>query len=418
MEINLSEWQDSVLFDDHRYKVLNIGRRGGKSTIAAVKMLQFASDYKEKKQGNVWYIAPNYKQAKTIMWQMLMDITPKHRIISKNEVDLSLTLDTGVQISLKGAQDPDTLRGNRIDLCIFDECAFMDKWDTVWHVIRPTLIDSKAEAWFISTPNGFNHFHDIYSLKDVEEKDKDLWRTYHYTTYDNPYLDKEEIDQSKRQMTEDAFAQEYMGEFRKMSGLIYKEFNRDIHMVDIPDLTSYTFTRALDFGFAHKTALIYFAISPTGDRMYAYDGLYESGFTIPQIGEAVMIKDAGKIITNPVADSAQPASIEELNRMGVNFMGVDKEKDSVKNGIVRVAELLRIRNDTGLPTLMFNKSLGWIADEFERYRWVENKSADDSIKEVPYKVNDDAMDCIRYFAMHFQKQQQNVPKYNPRKWSI
>ena len=203
-----------------------------------------------------------------------------------------------------------------------------------------------------------------------------------------------------------------------MSGLIYKEFNRDIHMVDIPDLTSYTFTRALDFGFAHKTALIYFAISPVGDAIYAYDGLYESGFTIPQIGDVCKVKDSGKVITNPVADSAQPASIEELTRMGVSFTGVDKEKDSVKNGIVKVAELLRVRADTGRPTLMFNKQLNWIADEFERYRWVQNKSADDSIKEVPYKVQDDALDCIRYFAMNFKKEQQHIKPFNRSKWSI
>lgn len=412
MEILLERWQDEVLFDPHRYKVINAGRRCGKSTASAIYILQFASTYKKEKHGFIWYIAPSYKQAKSIMWQMLLEITPKNRILKKNETELSITLDTNVTIHLKGAEDPDSLRGNRIDLAIFDEVAFHPKWEQEWAIMRPTIMDSKAECWFISTPNGFNHFKDLY------EKTEDNWKSFHFTTYDNSHISKEEIEQAKKEMTEDAFAQEIMGEFRKMSGLIYKEFSRDTHMVEIPDLQGYTFTRSLDFGFAHKTALLYVAISPVGDSMYVYDGLYESGFTIPQIAEACVIKDAGKIITNPVADSAQPSSIEELNRLGVSFSPVEKDKDSVKNGITRVAELLRIRQDTGKPTLMFNKNLPWIADEFERYRWVENRSADNAIKEVPYKVNDDAMDALRYFAMNYRKQQQQTRTYNPRKWSI
>lgn len=408
-KINLSKWQTQVTLDTHRYKVIDCGRRAGKSYLVSVEMLRFASEHPKS---ITWYVSPNYKQSKQIMWAMLRDLIPQEIVQNKNETELKFVLTNGSEILLKGAQEPDSLRGVRIDLCIFDETAFIDKWDDVWKVIRPTLLDSKASVWFISTPNGFNHFKQLYELQDRD------YQSFHFTTYDNPYIEKEEIDKAKEEMSEDSFAQEFLGEFRKMSGLIYKEFNRDIHMVDIPDTRGFTFTRALDFGFAHKTALIYFAISPTGDAIYAYDGLYESGFTIPQIADAVIIKDSGKIITNPVADSAQPASIEELERIGVIFHPVEKEKDSVKNGIVRVAEMLRIRNDTGKPTLMFNKHLTWIADEFEKYRWIENKSADDSIKEVPYKVNDDAMDAIRYFVMNYKKATHKAQTYNKSKWAI
>jgi PBSX family phage terminase large subunit len=408
-KIKLSKWQTTVSLDSHRYKVIDCGRRAGKSFLVSIEMLKFASEHPKS---STWYVSPNYKQSKQIMWAMLRDLIPLEIILSKNETELKFVLTNKSEICLKGAEDPDSLRGVRIDFCVFDETAFITKWIDVWKVIRPTLIDSKGSVWFISTPNGFNHFKELY-----ENQDKD-YVSYRFTSYDNPYIEKEEIDKAKEETSEDEFAQEYLGEFRKMSGLIYKEFKRETHMVDIPDLTSYTFTRALDFGFAHKTALIYFAISPIGDAIYAYDGLYESGFTIPQIGDVCKVKDAGKVITNPVADSAQPASIEELLRMGVSFTAVDKEKDSVKNGIVKVVELLRVRKDTGKPTLMFNKQLNWIADEFERYRWIENKSADDTIKEVPYKVNDDAMDAIRYFAMNFKKEQQHVQTYNRKKWSI
>lgn len=410
MEIKLSPWQTTVWDDTHRYKVINCGRRSGKSTIASTKMTEFAVI---NKKVIVWYVAPTYKQAKQIMWQMLAEVVPPLAIEKKNETELKIELRNGSSIHLKGADNPDSLRGVRIDLCIFDEVAFIDKWDEVWKVVRPTLADSKADCWFISTPNGFNHF------KELSEKRGDDWVYFHFTSYDNPYIPKEEIDQAKLEMDEDSFAQEWLGEFRKMTGMIYRDFSRDTHMVVLPDLNNhYTYTRAIDFGFGHKTALIYFAINSTGTEIYGYDGLYQSGLTPDEITDAVKIKDSGKVITNPVADSAQPMIIEELQRKGIHFNPVEKGQDSVKQGIAKVAGLLKVRADTGKPTLMFNKELTWIADEFEKYRWVENKSADHSIiKEVPYKVDDDAMDAIRYFAMSYQQQRvikiDQLPQFQP-----
>jgi len=405
MEIKLSKWQTKVWDDNSRYQVINCGRRAGKSTLVAIKMTEFALT---NSKSDVWYIAPTYKQAKQIMWLMLGDVVPQRAIDKKNETELTIVLKNQSRISLKGADNPDSLRGVKIDLCIFDECAFIDKWESVWKVIRPTLVDNQAKTMFISTPNGFNHF------KDMAESSK--FSYHHYTSYDNPYLEKGELDLMKTEMDEDSFAQEVMGEFRKMSGLIYKEFNRDIHMVDIPNLDfNWTYTRSLDFGFGHKTALGYFAINPNGTEIYMYDGLYQSGLVESQIADVVKTKDAGKIITNPVADSAQPMSIEQLRQYGVFFNSVEKGIDSVKNGIVKVAELLKVRKDTGKPTLMFNKNLTWVADEFERYQWIESKQ-DGIIKEVPLKVMDDAMDCIRYFAMSYQKPQPTLPVYNPQKW--
>ena len=396
MTITRSDWQKKVWEDTHRYLVINCGRRSGKSTIASLRMLWFAS---ENKKTITWYIAPNYKQAKNIMWSMLMELIPPQVISKKNETELKIVLVNGSEIYLKGAEDPDTLRGVRIDFCIFDECAFIDKWEEVWKVTRPTLMDSKADVWFISTPNGFNHF------KDLSEKTDNDWSYHHYTTYDNPYIPKEEIEASKAEMDEDSFAQEMLGEFRKMSGLIYKAFHRDTHMVEIPQLDGgYTFTRALDFGFGHKSALGYFAINSTGTEIYMYDGIYQTGLVTKDIADAVVIKDANKIITNPVADSESPLQIEELSRENVHFNPVVKAKDSVENGIKKVASLLKIRADNGKPTIMFNKDLQWVADEFERYRWMENK-AQGYIKEVPLKRNDDAMDMIRYFAMSYNKQE-------------
>lgn len=398
--INLSQWQTTVFDDPSRYIVVNCGRRAGKTFLVATKITQFAAD---NPKSTTWYIAPTYRQAKQIMWQMLREVVPEHAIVKKNETDLTLVLTNGSTIMLKGADNPDSLRGVRIDFCVFDECAFIDKWTDVWTVIRPTLVDNKASVWFISTPNGFNHF------KDMSETTESGWSYHHYTSYDNPYLDKDELDAARASMDEDSFEQEFMGEFRKMSGLIYKAFSRDTHMVKIPlNMQGYTTYRSLDFGFGHNAALGYFAVNPDMTAIYCFDGLYRSQLDTEQLADNIKLKDSDKYITNAWADSAQPQTIEDLNRKGVHFNAVEKGPDSVVKGIANVAELLKIRKDTGKPTLMFADYLTWIADEFEQYRWVQNKNETSAVKEMPLKRDDDAMDMIRYFAMSYQPTKRKV----------
>jgi PBSX family phage terminase large subunit len=404
--IKLSKWQTKVWDDETRYKVINCGRRAGKSYLVAPRMLQYAAD---NPNSTVWYIAPNYKQAESIMWSMLREVVPLHAIEKKNETKLTITLKNGSQIMLKGAEDPDSLRGNRIDFCVFDECAFIAKWDEVWKVIRPTLVDSKADVWFISTPNGMNHF------KELAERNDPDWHYYHYTSYDNPFIDPQELDNARAEMDEDSFAQEFLGEFRKLSGLIYRTFNRDIHMVDLPNIDGFTYYRSLDFGFGHNAALGYFAVSPDQTAIYMFDGLYKNELDTEQLSANVKLKDSTKYITGAWADSAQPQIIEDLKQKGVFFDPVEKGPDSVIKGITNVAELLKVRQDTGKPTLMFAKHLTWVADEFEQYRWVQNKNENSATREMPLKRNDDAMDMIRYFATSYNAQTVSLKAYKPLK---
>jgi len=336
------------------------------------------------------------------MWSMLMDLIPPEIVSKKNETELSITLTNGSTIYLKGSEDPDKLRGVRIDFCIFDECAFIAKWDEVWKVMRPTLADSKAHCWFISTPNGFNHF------KEMAEKTDQDWEYFHFTSYDNPYIPKEEIEAMKQEMDEDSFAQEILGEFRKMTGLVYKTLNRDVHMVNIPSLDNFTVFRTLDYGFGHNAALGYFAVSPDNTSIYLYDGLYRNQLDTDQLADSIKLKDSDKYITNAWADSAQPQITKDLSIKGINFNPVEKGADSVVKGISDVAGLLKIRPDTGKPTLMIAKNLTWVADEFEQYRWVQNKNENSAQREAPLKRNDDAMDMIRYFAMSYNKQNKKI----------
>lgn len=150
--------QTKIFTNTTRNRVVVAGRRFGKTFLSIAELLKVATSGKDK---NCWYIAPTYKSAKEIAWDMLQNTIPPEYIAKKNESELSLSLINGSKIALKGAEKPDNLRGRSLDLAILDEFADM-KPEAWFEVIRPSLSDRKGTALFIGTPKGRNHFYDLW----------------------------------------------------------------------------------------------------------------------------------------------------------------------------------------------------------------------------------------------------------------
>jgi hypothetical protein len=226
MIVKLNNWQIEVASDPHRFRIICAGRRSGKSVLSRAIVLKWATE----KIGNYWIVSPNYKQSKMIHWKELQKEVPREWIAKKNEVELSITLKNGSVIELKGAENPDALRGVKLRGLVIDEIASIRNWEWLWsEVLRPTLTDYSAPTLFISTPKGYNHFYELYQTGQTSDSDYKSWR---FTSYDNPYIQKGEIDNAKKELTEDTFQQEYMADFRKYTGLVYKEFQREVHVIE------------------------------------------------------------------------------------------------------------------------------------------------------------------------------------------
>jgi phage terminase large subunit len=146
----LSETQKIVARDPHRFKVVVAGRRWGKTTLAIRSICEVAKDPNK----DVYYISPTYRMSRTIIFKRLKQKLMDLRWVKKiNETNLEFTLKNGSTIALKGADNPDSLRGISLSAAVFDEFAFMDPdtWNTV---IRPALADQQGSALFITTPIG------------------------------------------------------------------------------------------------------------------------------------------------------------------------------------------------------------------------------------------------------------------------
>ena len=140
----LHEKQAEVFSDPSRFRVLVAGRRFGKSRLSAAELLRAASAPKRK----VWYIAPTYRMAKQIMWLDLLDSIPYQYVVKKNETAMEITLRNGSVIYLRGADNPDTLRGIEAHFAVMDE--FQDIKEDVWmKIIRPALSKTRARCLFV-----------------------------------------------------------------------------------------------------------------------------------------------------------------------------------------------------------------------------------------------------------------------------
>lgn len=387
--MNLTPAQSQIAKDTHRFRVIDAGRRFGKSTLVSWEMFAIALS---NDSARVPYYAPTRDDARDIMWGMLKKVC-EPLIVDVNESRLEITIRNKLggtsQMLLYGwesVQERGKGVGVKNNHIFLDEVSkYKGFWQGWQEILRPTLTDLAGGATFISTPNGFNHFYDLY-CKENEDSD---YKSFHFTSFDNPHLPVEELNKAKNELTEDRFAQEYLADFRKTEGLVYKEFDRTRHIFDVLPQVQFVETIAgVDFGFTHPCAV------PTIKK--DFDGTYwiinewfKTGQTDAQIGEYVASQSFNKVYPDP----ENAGGIQELRNRGVNVREVNKGAGSVVTGINIVRELLKANR------LKVHRSCIHVIQGFEIYSYPTKKAGATYDNENPLKENDDMMDGVRYPLM-------------------
>lgn len=251
--MKLSEVQRAVADDRTRFRTLVMGRRAGKTHLAIRELCYVAREPDRL----CWYVAPSYRQAKQIAWVKIKKILQDLRWVKRiNEAELTITLKNNSRICLRGADNPDSLRGVGIDFLVMDECADIEEHSWT-EVLRPTLSDTKGNALFCGTPKGMNWFHDLYQKgKDPTETD---WSSYQYTTLEGGWVPSEEVEQAKKDLDAKTFRQEYMATFETYSGVVWYGFNpeENIRSFDVPE-TETVYHIGMDFNFSPMSAVVSF----------------------------------------------------------------------------------------------------------------------------------------------------------------
>lgn len=208
---------DAINNSNQKYYVLNIGRQFGKSLLATNQVLYWAFN----EICDIAWVSPIYNQANKVYEQVVKAFSNNPSVFKKKDGQkLKIEFINGSTLQFFSAERYDNIRGFTFDYLICDEFAFMDSeaWTAV---LRATILVKGKKVLLISTPNGKNHFYQLFSLDGINEQ----YKSFKMTSYDNPMIDPKEIDDARLTLPEHIFKQEYLAEFVDGGSSVFGEIN-------------------------------------------------------------------------------------------------------------------------------------------------------------------------------------------------
>lgn len=186
-----------------RFNAVDCGRRWGK-TVLAIDLISETSINGYP----AGYFAPTYKLLEGTFKDTIKALNP---IVSRKHDNQFIELVTGGVIDFWSLDNKYAGRSRKYKRVIVDEAAFVKDLAEVWNnSIRPSLTDMIGDGWMMSTPRGKNDFYKFYHKGQSGEE---RWKSWQMPTHTNPYINKQELEDAKRDLPEAAYNQEYLALF-------------------------------------------------------------------------------------------------------------------------------------------------------------------------------------------------------------
>ena len=218
-----TEYQLEYLSSDRRFAVLVWHRRARKTRTALNRQIMRIMDRKEP--GACYYVLPTYRQAKQVIFDVLVnEHIPPEIYDKKNDSELAIYYKNGVIQRFIGAEDYDKHRGTNPFDVVFDE--FSEQPEQIWTAIfQPVLMENGGTATFVFTPKGKNHSWKLLQMA----RENVLWFTSVKGVKDTSVFSTEELDEIKRNTPQSLYAQEYEVEFVDGAGQFFRRIRQNIY---------------------------------------------------------------------------------------------------------------------------------------------------------------------------------------------
>lgn len=331
--IVLTKPQKQIYDSNARFKYVKAGRRFGKTKFGVRWQIEQAI---LRPGVDHWYVAPTQKMAHEIVWNEYMEQLGKNFIKKASERELVAQLVNNSKIYLKGSDKiDDTLRGRKLGSVVLDEAAYHRShvWPTI---IRPMLADLCAPALFISSPKKSWFSLDWNRANDKSMPEAEAW---HFTIYDNPYIDKEEIEKIHATTSEDVWQQEYLANELDYCGKVYTEFTNESIFIPTDKFKNHKAMECVmgaDWGMLDPTAVAWMHIMPNGTCIVSAEHV-KANWDACRHAEVIKFKSkerkisAGNMVMDPSAfrrESNGTSVVDSFRREGINFVKAEKDIDS------------------------------------------------------------------------------------------
>lgn len=296
--------QRKVHTDPARFKVLAAGRRWGKTRLGVNECFDCAT-----KGGRAWWVAPSYKMSE-VGWR------PIRRMAAQvgAEINLSdrrVTLPAGGEISVRSADNPDSLRGESLNLVIMDEAAFVK--EEAWaEALRPALSDRRGRAIFISTPKGRNWFWRIWQ----NGQEGGEWQSWQLPTATNPYIDPAEIEAARKSLPERIFQQEYLAQFIEDGAGVFRRVMAAATATALDGKRGSQYVFGVDWG-KHQDFTVISVIDIKTKKQVALDRFNQIDYHVQTNRLIAMAERFTPVSIIAEANSIGDPIIEQLRRAGL-----------------------------------------------------------------------------------------------------
>jgi hypothetical protein len=329
------EGQKAVLESDARFKVMNCGRRFGKTKLAAYIITKKAREENQM----LWWIAPTYKVVKrgyAEVLRQLPDGVLTHDPPPDTNFDAGrsviLKFKNGSRMEFYSAERPEGMLGEGVDFAVFDEAAIMP--GRIWNqIVRPTLMDRLGGALFISTPRGRNWFYKAW--QQGQDNEQPNWASWTFPSSSNPYLPEGEVEEMQKQLPRLEYEQEVEAKFLAAGSSVFVVPDRSVqkgrilpnYFIEGVDVRGHSVVLGIDLARTNDWTVIYGARA--NDRRNCY---YErmQAITWPEqkrrIRRAVrQIEKAGADTVMMILDSTGVGDpiVEDLEAEGYDVVGIN-----------------------------------------------------------------------------------------------
>ena len=407
----LSSAQTRIVEAPQRFKVVIAGRRFGKTHLS-IRELCYHARLPDR---TVWYVAPTYRQAKMITWKKLRNKLNDLKWAKKiNETELSIELKNGSTISLKGADNYDSLRGIGLDFLVIDEFADVDP-EAWYETLRPTLADKQGGALFIGTPKGMNWAHELYSLA---EEYPDEWSSFQFTTIEGGNVKPEEVEAARRSLDERTFRQEFEATFETFSGRVFYAFDRKYnirpYLVEAENRQLPELHIGMDFNVDNNSCVI--AVRPNQQVLQVIDEIKLMGSNTDEMVQEIRNRyPLHKVTVYPDPAGAQRKTSaggrtdHTILRSAGFTVKAPHGHNAIRDGVNAVNA--KLRNSTGITTLFFDPKCKYSIECLEKHTYKEGTSIPD--KDSGF---DHMNDALRYMVDYLFPIRQPIAPLPTRMW--
>ena len=232
-----------------------------------------------ERPGMYFHMLPTHKQARKVIWdgfdntgkKLLDTAIPKAMRRDTNQTEMKITLRNDSIWQLVGSDYYDNIVGSNPFGLTFSEAALSDP--RAWPIFRPILAGNGGWAAFISTPRGYNWFHDILKAAKVSE----TWFSSHLTSLQTQHIAQSVLDDERREMPDELFRQEYMCDFSAANvgaifGRYVEQAEREGRICDLgaPYGDNEVWVTS-DIGYRDKAAFVWWRRMRGGFEIFHYD---------------------------------------------------------------------------------------------------------------------------------------------------